>query len=80
MLDAAKEVGLTVMRTWAFNDGTIKWEDAGPNNEVRKDNWNPIQTQPGEQCWQNRMSIREACHWPLVGRPPPPLRAPALMI
>ena len=77
MLDAAKEVGLTVMRTWAFNDGTTKWEDAGPNNEVAKDNWNPIQTQPGEQCWRNRV---EACHWHLVGRPAPPLRALVRMI
>jgi hypothetical protein len=41
VLDASVKLGLTVMRTWAFNDGAEK-ADGGSN-------WLPIQPQPGKQ-------------------------------
>jgi hypothetical protein len=37
VLDAAQQLGLTVLRTWAFNDG---------------DGWNALQPQPGKACVQ----------------------------
>jgi hypothetical protein len=40
-LDAAQKLGLTVMRTWVFNDGDKKAE-GGPN-------WLPIQPQAGKK-------------------------------
>jgi hypothetical protein len=53
VLDEAQQLGLTVMRTWAFNDGATT-ADGGSN-------WNPIQPQPGKQwCHETSSNICEA--------------------
>ena len=45
VLDAAKSLGLTVIRTWAFNDGS---------------GWNAFQPQPGTQQCGSSMLLGRA--------------------